>query len=160
MAEALREQVLVELVARLQAMTGVRFWGGAYPNNPRVERKLTMPANVTQFPHLCVLEGALDGRTSTVAIEVIAGNQVGLRHEFNLLLAGCVSADPAALASTWLQRLWHDCLLTLMAQNTLGGLVQAIRWLPEMESDEGSLDPIAAFVQPLSVIFHETVTTD
>jgi hypothetical protein len=159
-SEPLREQALVALVARLQAMTGLRFWGSPYSNPIRVERKLAMPQTVTQFPHLCVLEGSLDGTGSTVAIEVTAGTQVGMRHEFKLLLAGYVSADPVTVASTWLQRLWADCLLTLMAENTLGGLVQAIQWVPDMETDEGSLDPIAAFVQPLVVIFHETFTTD
>lgn len=160
MAESLREQALVALMGRLQTMTGTRHWGGAYPNDPRVERKLTMPAHVNQFPHLCVIEGALDGPTSTVVIEVIAGSQVGMRHDLNVLLAGYVSADQTVIANTWLQRLWHDCLLTLMAANTLSGLVQAIRWLPEMETDEGTLDPIAAFVQPLSIIFHESLNTD
>jgi hypothetical protein len=76
------------------------------------------------------------------------------------LLAGYVSGDATVSASTWLQRLWSDCLVTLMAESTLGGLVQAVQWGEAMDTDEGSLDPIAAFVQPLTVIFHESLTTD
>ena len=160
MAESMRERVLVALEARLKTMTGTRFWGGGYIDDPSVQRKLAAPEAVTQFPHLSVIEGTLDGPGSTVALEVTAGTEVGLRHTFRLLLAGYVSADPTIGASTWLQRLWADCLLTLMADSTLGGLVQAVQWGESVETDEGSLDPIAAFVQPLTVIFHETFTTD
>ena len=160
MAESLRERAIVALVATLQGMTGTRHWGGAYPNAPRVERKLTMPANVNQFPHLCVIEGALDGPTSEVAIDVIAGAQIGMRHDLRVLLAGYVTADPTTTAATWLQRLWFDCLKTLIAASTLGGLVQQVQWGSEMDTDEGSLDPVAAFVQPLTIIAHETLDTD
>jgi hypothetical protein len=160
MAESLREQAIVSLVAALQGMTGIRHWGGAYPNAPRVERKLLMPAQATQFPQLCVVEGALDGPTSRVAIDVVAGAQIGMRHEMRVLLAGYVSADATVTAATWLQRLWFDCLKTLTAQSTLGGLVQQVQWGEEMETDEGSLDPVAAFVQPLTIIAHETLDTD
>ena len=160
MAEPLREQALAALVVRLRAMTGNRFWGGGYADDPTVKRKLEMPENINQFPHLSVIEGSMDGSGSTVRIETTVGGQVGLRHELRVLLAGYVSGDATVTASTWLQRLWADCLLTLMAENTLGGLVQAVQWGEAMDTDEGTLDPIAAFVQPLTLVFHEALTTD
>ena len=161
MAESLREQALVALVAALEGMTGTRHWGGVYPNTPRVERRLIAPHQATQFPHLCVIEGGLgDLPTSRVAVDVVAGGQVGMRHELRVLLSGYVTADEAATAQTWLQRLWFDCLKTLMAQSTLGGLVQQVQWGSEMDTDEGTLDPVAAFVQPLTIIAHETLDTD
>jgi hypothetical protein len=160
MAEPLREQVLVAVVAKLQAMVGNRFWGTPYPTPPRVERPLKVPENPTQLPLLVVLEGSLDGPGSTVKIEVTAGGEVGLRHEFKVVLFGWIAAHAGVLASTWRQRLWQDCLVTLMADNTLDGLVMAIEWAPEMETNEGAGENIALFAQPLNITFHETVTTD
>jgi hypothetical protein len=160
MAESLREQAITALVTTLAGMTGSRHWGGSYPNSPRVERKLLMPEQVNQFPHLCVIEGAMDGATSRAFIDVVAGGQIGMRHELRVLVAGYVSGDGLVTAATWLQRLWFDCLKTVMAASTLGGLVQQVAWGEEMETDEGSLDPVAAFVQPLTIIAHETLDTD
>jgi len=160
MSEPLREQVLVALVAKLESMTGLRLWGGAYPNPPKVHRKFKLPSEITQFPQLCVFEGSIDGSGSSVRIEVTVGGQVGIRHEYKVLLAGYVRGDGAVLASTWRERLWSDCLKTLMAENTLDGLVMKIDWVPEMETDGEELDPVALFVQPLSITFHETFTTD
>lgn len=160
MTEPIREQVLVALVATLQGMTGNRPWGTPYPNPIRVERSRLVPDSPTQLPLLWVVEGSVDGRGSTVEIEVTAGNQVGLRHEFKLLLGGHIAAAVGVIAPTWRQRLWGDCLVTLMAQNTLGGLVMAIEWSPEMETNEGTGDAVATFVQALSITMHETVTTD
>jgi hypothetical protein len=160
MAEPAREQVLSTLVTKLQGMTGVRVWGTPYPNEIRVERKAKSVKDMTQFPHLCVLEGSLDGPGSTAVIEVTVGNQVGLRHELQVLLAGYVKAAGDVEASTWRQRLWHDCLRTLMAENTLSGLVMKIEWVPELETNEATLEAVAEFVQPLQITFHETFTTD
>jgi hypothetical protein len=160
MAEPLREQVVLAVMAKLQAMTGVRFWGGTYRNPIRVERAIAMPGGNNQFPWLALEEGSLDGTGSTVKIEVTAGGEVGLRHEFKVLLVGNVTGDAVATAGTWLQRLWADCLKTLMAENTLGGLVMAIEWEPEMLTDMATIDGVAEFVQPLIITFHETFTTD
>ena len=161
MTEPIREQVLVALQARLQSMTGIRQpWGTAYPSPPKVERSRLVPENPTQLPLLWVIEGAVDGVGSTVEIEVTAGGEVGLRHEFKVLLGAHIASAAGVTAPTWRQRLWHDVLVTLMAENTLDGLVMAIEWLPGAETNEGSAETVATFVQPLNITFHETVTTD
>lgn len=160
MAEPAREQVLVALAEKLSAMTGLRFWGTPYPNAVRVERPLKVPENPTQLPLLAVLEGSLDGRGSTVRIEVGAGGQVGLRHEFKVILFGYIAAAVGVLANTWRQRLWADSLVTLMAENTLGGLVMEITWGAEMETNEGAGESVATFAQPLIITFHEFMATD
>jgi hypothetical protein len=162
MAEPLREQVLVALVNTLGTMTGVRpGFGATYRNPIRVERKLPEPGTQSYFPHLAVVEGALDGSASSVDVRVIAGGQIGLAHDFRVLLVGHVMADMAVLASTWRQRLWDDCLRTLWANSTLGGLVQSIDWgRAGMEPEQLTQVNIDGFYQPLSITFHETVTTD
>jgi hypothetical protein len=161
MPEPLREQALAALVTRLQTMTGVRpGFGASYPNTVRVERVFLEPQTVTQFPYLCVLETSLNGQGSSLDVEVTAGGMVGVRHDLKILLIGFVGATPTVLAATWRQRLWDDCVRTIFASNTLGGLVRKIEFDRQAEPDSLGRDPVDVFYQPLTIIFDETFTTD
>ena len=161
MPEPIREQALAALVTRLQTMTGVRpGFGGSYPNTVRVERVFLEPQTVTQFPYLCVLETSLNGQGSSIELDVTAGGAVGIRHELKVLLIGFVSATPTVPAATWRQRLWDDCLRTILSASTLGGLVQMVWFDRQAEPESLGRDPVDVFYQPLTITFHESFTTD
>ena len=160
MAESLREQAIVALITLLGTMTGPRHWGGAYPNPIRVERKLWQPGQVTQCPTLCVIEGADDGPRSTFEYLETVGGQISIRHDLRLLVAGIVEDRDGVSAQTWLQRLWFDVVKTILAGQTLSGLVSAVRLGDELTTDEGTMAPQAAFVQAVSIDCTETMDTD
>ena len=150
MAEPVREQAIVAVVALLRGMTGTRSWGTAYPNAPTVERRFREPSQVSQFPHLIVQ------RTSETRFD-LAELDGAFSHALVLDLLGYVCADAAATEDTWLERLWHDVATTLQADRQLGTLAQDIT-LGEYETDAGELAPLAAFRQQITVTIFETMT--
>ena len=150
MAESLREQALVQVVTRLQGMTGVRHWGGTYANAPRVERIFREPAQVGQLPHLIVLEGG----QSQMAEFQSSGLTISYRDEFDVLVLGYINGDDQVTPSTWLQRLLEDVRRTLLADWTLGGLAGKVS-IGNEDTDEGALMaaglPLAMFAQGITV---------
>lgn len=155
MAEPVRDQALDQIVLKLKGMTGNRPWGGAYPNNPVVERKWREVTAVNEFPHLCVVEGP----GSTFAQEATgSATQAMHLHEFKVMVYGYVKADGAVTRSRWLQRLWDDVVRTLIGDSTLGGVVRDMTIDPNVETDEGELEPTGAFAQGVTVIMDELVT--
>lgn len=146
--------MLDQLVATLKGMTGTRPWGGAYPNNPVVERTLKMPAQVTQFPHLCMIEAS----GSTLRQQSLGGGTALFQHDFRATIYGYVIGTSAATRSTWLQRLWDDVVRELLKTSTLGGLVRDVRIDGELETDEGELEGVGAFAQGVTAIFDEAFT--
>jgi hypothetical protein len=158
MAEAVREQALAAIATKLAAMTGTRPWGGSYADNPVVDRIYHKPENVTQFPHVCVIEGALG---STFDIEATGGAQAAqFLHAFKVAIYGYVKGDllGGTPRSTWLQRLWDDVVKTLLANATLDGAVRDLTLDPGVETDEGELEPVGVFVQLVTVEIDEMVT--
>jgi hypothetical protein len=150
MSEPLREQALLKLVTALETITGVRPWGGSYPNTPVVERRYKTPMQVTQFPALLVLEGP----GSTFEIMGVDGM---FEHKFAVMIYGYVQGDDVITRSTWLQRLQDEVRTVLQANRTLGGLSSDITLVAE-ETDEGELEPLGAFAQTIAVTLFESKT--
>ena len=148
MAEPLREQALVALVAALETISGTRPWGGAYLNTPIVARVYKTPMQHTQFPVLLLLEGP--GSTFE-----IAGVDGMFQHKFSIVVYGYVHGDDATTRTTWLQRLWDDVITVLEANRILGGVSSDIE-IGALETDEGELEPLGAFAQTITVTLFES----
>jgi hypothetical protein len=156
MAEPAREEVITAAIAALEAgMTGTRpGWSGTYPNPVQFRRDAPPGDSVTHRPTIAVVADT----GSTVEIEVTVGGQVGMRHAFNVSFVGYVKATNGVSAATWKQRLWDDFFTVLMAAGTLGGRCSAIQIGPL--EDEWLLEPQGEWVQPATIVFHETKTVE
>src|SRR5688572_20324897 len=94
-----------KLVELLSGMTGVRHWGGSYPNNPYVHAdELHQPEQVMQGPHICVEE---DNGTSmeTVGWMETVGAEGSFASKFRVVIYGHLIATADARAGTWRRRL-------------------------------------------------------
>lgn len=152
MPEAPREARIQALIAVLETMTGTRpGWGGQYPNEIQVFRGWKAGEAVNHRPSLGVAEDS----DSIIEIDVTTGAQVGIKHTFEVLVIGYTKGTEAASASTWMERLWDDLMTTLYANDTLTGLLSGIMFGPR-GTDMGMLLTTAEFVQPLTLIFHES----
>jgi hypothetical protein len=113
MPEPLREQALARFIARLQAMTGIRPWGGTYANPPGVARVLPLAlTGIPQFPHLVVTERS----GSAMTPESTAGGALADRHDLRVTVVGYVQGTDEIPRSRWLQRLWDDVWRTVAGQ--------------------------------------------
>lgn len=155
MAEPFREQIVQAVITTLETITGVRDFGTAYPNEVQVRQELREGEQVNHRPTLLVEEAS----GSTFEVEVVAGGATGFRHRMELNITGFVKADAAASAQTWRRRLWNDVTTALWANSTLDGLVMGLALGP-LETDEGMLAPEGEFVQPVTIVAHESLTTD
>lgn len=159
MTEPLREQALQSMIEILAAkMIGDRQWGGAYPNAVTVVRDYIGIDQINQYPHVCVVEAP--GSTIPPELFTTVGAQLGVRHLFRVTLYGRVERTPEAARGTWLQRLWNDCWLTLMANMTLGGVAELILFDGEFDTDEGELDSRGEFSQGMTVRLYEAVDVE
>jgi hypothetical protein len=165
MAEPLEEQGLVAVLEMLRGMTGMRPWGGTYPNPPRVARDLPQTlAAIGQCP-LLVATMAVDGSSYDLGEDVegmvTVGSAVGYKNVFAFDVIGYVQGNEEA-ADTWCLRLRKDVLDTLCAR------AEAIPGVPECRSlwplgttefDPGILGEYhRAFRQGYVLIFDEVMS--
>lgn len=156
MTEAVRDQILEQIVTVLRAMTGTRPWGGTYPADPIVVRSVPQAiAQITQYPFLAVVEGP--GGTfmqeSTAAV-----GQAMFKHEFKVMITGYISGDDVTTRSRWLQRLWDDVVRTLLGNQSLNSVARELTIDADLETDEGELGGVGAFAQGVTVIADELFT--
>ena len=164
MPEPLEEQGLVAVIEMLKGMTGMRPWGGTYPNAPRVQRDLPLSlASIGQCP-LLVATMAVDGSGydlgEDVAGMVTVGGAVGYKNVFAFDVIGYVQGTEEA-ADTWCLRLRKDVLDTLCARaEALPNIPQCRSLWPigSTEFDPGILDEYhRAFRQGYVLIFDEVM---
>jgi hypothetical protein len=164
-AEPLEEQALVAVVTMLQGMTGMRPWGGTYPNPPRVVRD--MPASIEaigQCPLIAVVispdgsEYALGEATEGMTT---VGSAVGYRNTFVFDVVGYVQGTEEP-ADRWCLRLRKDVLDTLCARaEVLASVPQARSLWPVGATgfDPGVLgEHHRAFRQGYALTFDEVMT--
>lgn len=154
MPEPVRDQVLDKIVLKLQAMTGVRPWGGSYANAPTVVRTFRDLSAVNKFPHLIVLPGS-----GSLLVHEASGGGTTERFtdRFRVQVFGYVAGDMATPSSKWLERLQNDVIDTLLKAQKLDGVARAIE---PNEDEVHVLDPftdrpLAAFRQAFTVLFEE-----
>jgi hypothetical protein len=163
MAEPIREQVLAAVAARLDAIAASATPGEPYWTTPVVTRELLSP---DQYAEILTDGGVILGvmRASGSLLES-AERPSGWRHEIRFTVSGYVRATAGVLAGTWLERLWRDHMLALLADagapdpadRPLGGLVTDL--LPDgpVATDDGGAEPEAWFSQPWVAIAHELI---
>lgn len=157
MAEPLREQALAKIVELLRGMTGLRLgpdgqpWG-QYPTDPIVRRGYLDEAQVNEFPAIFVARRA--GSTIREDQETTVGTAIGLVSEFLIDIFGYVQSKDGVLASTWLERLYDDVVTTLLANWTLGGVAQTLRFDGEDDYDEDEIK--AGFRLGVRVVLYES----
>lgn len=159
MAEPLRDQALDKLVEKLQALTGTRSWGGAYPSPPLVTRIYRPIETVQEFPHLIVVEAS----GSRMRLSTTAGGDAGFEDAFRVVVYGYVLGDDVTSRSRWIQRLQLDVIETLLKSQTLGGLIRGL--VPEEDlTDEGVLEEIRSglglFGQFFTVVIDQTFAVE
>lgn len=132
-------------------LTGIRSWGGSYPNLPTADREYRELKARTHFPHCAILEGS----GSSVTARTTRSNVIGYRHEFKVLLVGAVAAGHGVSVSRWLQRYWDDLWSTFLQNYTLGGIAQGVQFDGELTPDTLVEGPTAEFVQPCTVFMNE-----
>lgn len=165
MAEPLEEQGLVAVIEMLKGMTGMRPWGGTYPNPPRVERELPLAATAIGQCPLLVATMAVDGSTYELGEDVegmvSVGGAVGYKNIFAFDVIGYVTGTEEA-ADTWCLRLRKDVLDTLCARaEALPGIPQCRSLWPlgTTEFDPGILgESHRAFRQGYVLMFDEVMT--
>jgi hypothetical protein len=152
--EPVRDQALDQIVTKLKTMTGTRPWGGTYPNDPTVTRRWRPIDEVNQFPYL----GVAAGSGSRLPFADTGGATTArYTHEFSVLVYGFVAGDDVVPASKWLQRLQDDVIDTLLKNQGLAGVAREI--IPEEDlTDDGLLEPLAAFAQRFTVVIDEDRT--
>jgi hypothetical protein len=136
----------------LRGMTGVRPWGGSYPNAPTVERgRFREIDRVNKFPHLILIPGQ-GSRTGTP-------NDTQERDEdlFRAMVVGYIgdSLDPPT--DELVQHLLRDCKVTLLT--TVIPVPIAPRPLIDIDWDDEDVelyDGRAAFALPFTAHLAET----
>jgi hypothetical protein len=165
--EPLEEQGLVAVIDMLKAMTGMRPWGGTYPNPMRVERELPLSTTAIGQCPLLVATMAVDGSGYDLAEDaegmVTVGSAIGYKNLFAFDVIGYVQGTEEA-ADTWCLRLRKDVLDTLCAR------AEAIPSIPQCRSlwpigttefDPGILgEQHRAFRQGYVLMFDEVMTLE
>jgi hypothetical protein len=150
--EPIRERVLAAVASRLQTIQA----GETYWTSPIVDRALLA---LTQYTARLDAGDRILGvlRSSLSTYRTVAHDLMG--HEFRFAIWGYVKADGTVGAGTWLERLWADHVRCLLADPGLGGLVRDLAPDPEgtTDTDEGALEPYAAFTQDWLAQMHEAV---
>ena len=157
MAESVREQALVQVVAKLATMTGTRPWGGSYPSDPVVEREYKTLETVNRFPHLIVIE---DDGSPFEPFEVGPGGDGHFKHGFNFQVYGYVARSNGQTRSTWLQRLWDDVVRTIQKNRSLGGVASDVIVLPDLVVDGGDSEPVGGFRQGFAAVLYESMPVE
>ena len=113
-AESPRQAFLDKAAEVLSGMTGTRFWGGSYPNAPKVE-----VGEVRQFQDAGPLPwiGLLPGPGAQTDIPAMRGFDALIFDQFRIFIYGYVDGDGTINRSTWMQRLIRDIQQTLRRTN-------------------------------------------
>jgi hypothetical protein len=98
-------------------MTGARFFGAAYPNDPTIEADLRTEQGIAKYPHVCVWLTRTDERTP---MHSAGGDQAFLTPHVFKITGWTERTDVPAI--TWAMRLSEDVELTLQGAYELGGL--------------------------------------
>jgi hypothetical protein len=159
--EAPRERALQTVEAILRTMTGPRFWAEApmteaektYPNPITVERRFLVPAQRTQFPLLCVIDGSGSQREfgSTGGIGVYVDH-------FVFIVYGYVHATDPLVRSAWLERLRYDVFLTLAKAGPLPlGNIRNFEFSRPETTDQGADEPMGVFAYPIEAVLDDRI---
>jgi hypothetical protein len=163
--EPLEEQALVVIVTMLEGMTGMRPWGGSYPNPPRVSRDLPMAVEAIGQCPLLVVTIAVDGSEYALSEEsegmVTVGSSIGYKNTFAFDVVGYVQGTEEP-ADRWCLRLRKDVLDTLCARAEVLATVPQARSLWPVGTtgfDPGVLgENHRAFRQGYALTFDEVMT--
>jgi len=117
--ESPRQAFLDRAAEELRGMTGTRFWGGAYPNAPKVE-----VGEVRQFQDAGPLPwiGLLPAPGAQTDLPGLRGHDAVLYDQFRVLIFGYVDGDGTINRSTWMQRLIRDIQQTLRRTTAFAAL--------------------------------------
>jgi hypothetical protein len=155
MSEPLREQAILALVDRFAGMTGLRPGGWLYPSGPNVSRlepQSPLPpeeSNAAAYPMVRVVPG----RHAELEPVGLGAQSRVYRDAFAVdthLITAPANGD---LAQTWALRLREDCLETLHADLSLGGLADDITFggRADRREDVEYIAPKAWLVLPFTV---------
>ncbi len=123
-----RVEAMKAWTTALQGMTGVRPWGGSYPNPPRVERVLKNFAQVNSLPTLCLLPDT--------GSRIVPATQDRYEDRFHAMVIGYVTGTPDIPAADLVLHLLRDCVVTLLAVEHLGASI----YLDEFGDEEVAFD--------------------
>lgn len=142
------------LAAFLDVLKGIRVESG-YATSPAVVTRNYIPVDeVTEWPTLCVIEGAKSSAMSFINNEY--------QHSFTVAVHGYVQASEGRTRSEWLEDLWDDVKLALLGNGhwrlTVGGadLTQNLVF-EERLTDGGAFEPLGAFAQDVQVLYNEAI---
>lgn len=152
MSDSPRELFMQNAELALRSMTGVRFWGGSYPNPPTVVREMTMPHQIGTYPHVCLLPDSgsrisgreEDGATQDKYIDLFRG-----------VLIGYVNKTADASAIVWQERFNRDCKVTLLSSVYTAALIS----LDDFDDEEVAFyqDSSASFLLPFTAHLEDTL---
>jgi hypothetical protein len=160
MAEAPRELALREVEAILLTMrTGRRFWAepgmsdadATYPNPVTVQRVFRVPAQVAEFPRLCILDASGSRR------EFTTGGVGRYVDHFPFMVYGYVIGNDRVTRSQWLERLRYDVFLTLAAAPMPRGHLRNFDFTRPDETDQGASDPVGIFAWPIEAVLDDEI---
>jgi hypothetical protein len=142
----------VAIAELLQTMTGVRFWGGEYPNPVTVERRFHVPAQRAELPRLCVIDASGSRREFGTTGGV--GRYV---DHFVVMIYGYVLATDTVTRSAWLERLRYDVFMTLAAAPLPRGYIRNFDFSRAEETDQGADEPLGIFAWPIEALLDDEV---
>jgi hypothetical protein len=148
MAEPIREQILAAMADRLGTI--------AWESNARTVPALVTRALLSIDQYKAELEagpvlGVMRSSGSTFEPMTLTSR----RHQVVVAVWGYVRGDATVGAGTWLERLWDDTVRVLLADPKLGGLAVDVELSGPTDTDDGALEPEAAFAQNWLVTVHE-----
>lgn len=135
MADAVAVRTMQAIVDRLLTMTGTRFFGSAYPNDPAVESDLKTEEGIKQYPHICVWLMRTEERQPTQSV----GLEQGFLTPHVFSITGYTERAEGLAPITWAARLAEDVQITLLAGFQLGGIASRLRIRPAEFDPEISL---------------------
>ncbi len=135
-----REELLQALKLVLESMTGLRPWGGSYPNAPRVELVYSPPALQNYTPYLAIIE--VEGSQVTRA-----DHDGGVDDDFRFDIYGQTAKYGTVSAREWAGRLRADCRRTIEAAALWPGdlFLAGAKWITVGPDIGGFLDNEADF---------------
>lgn len=126
--------------ALIAGMTGERFFGAPYRNVPTVERTYRALAQVSRFPHVCVL---IQNQAEPEPAASV-GDMVSQLVPYEFLVVGYADATADFTSLEWAIRLSEDVTRTLYANHALGGVCHRLALAsPEFFQPAGATAAVA-----------------
>lgn len=161
MPEAPRELALreVESILRVELNNGPRFWAEPamtpaeqfYPNPVTVSRVFSVPAQLAEFPRVCVIDASGSRR------EFTTGGVGRYVDHVGIMLYGYVIGNDRVTRSMWLERLRYDVFLVLMRATMPRGHLRNFTFTRPEETDQGASEPVGIFAWPIEAVLDDEV---